>query len=149
MGLLRRTGHAYVTPSNLDRHELVRLLAPLLEHSPSPRTVHDHLAQPIYGLVSDQVNLLLVFLLLQGEIDILKDRKSYRDAFETLANPLQYDRIVAGHALGVEQIDALERMCKGLGIPTPAHWSVLTQRRCAAQLADFGRKHTERRLPER
>jgi hypothetical protein len=147
MGLLRRRGADYVTPANLDRHELVRLLAPLLEHGPSPRSIHEHLAQPIYGLVPDQVNLLLVFLLLQGEIDILKDRKSYREAFETLPNPLQYDRVVPGHALGAEQVAALEHLCQELGIPTPAHWTVLTQRRCATQLADLGRRYSERLEP--
>lgn len=147
MGLLRRRGREYHTPTNLDRHELVRLLNPLLEHNPSPRTAHEHLAQPIYGLVPDQINLLLVFLLLQGEIDILKDRRSYRDSFETLTNPLQYDRLVPGHALGREQINALQRLCEGLEIRTPADWSVLTQRRCAHQLNEFRRRHVEALAP--
>jgi hypothetical protein len=147
MGLLRRRGREYRTPANLDRHELVQLLNPLLEHNPSPRTVHEHLAQPIYGLVPDQVNLLLVFLLLQGEIDIVKDRRSYRDSYETLPNPLQYDRLVPGHALGIEQVNALEELCEGLGIRTPADWSVLTQRRCARQLSEFRRHHVEALAP--
>lgn len=147
MGLLRRKGRAYVTTANLERHELVRLVASLLDHNPTPKTVHESLAQPIYGLVPDQINLLLVFLLLQGEIDILKDRKSYRETFETLPNPLLYDRIIPAHALNAEQLKALETLCQGLGIRTPAHWSVLTQRRCAGQLADALRAQAERLQP--
>lgn len=147
MGLMRRKGQEYVTVANLDRHELVRLLAPLLEHGPSPRTVYEHCAQPIYGLVPEQVNVLLVFLLLQGEIDLLKDRASYREAFETLPNPLQYDRVVPGHALGRDALAALTQLCQGLGIVPPAHWSVLTQRRHAAQLAEIGRRQRERLEP--
>jgi len=147
MGLLRRKGQDYATPANLDRNELVQLLSPLLEHNPSPRTIHEHFAQPIYGLVPDQVNLLLVFLLLQGEIDIVKDRKSYRESFETLPNPLHYDRVVPGHALKAEHLAALERLCQGVDVATPAHWSVLTQRRCAARLAEIGRQQAERLQP--
>ncbi|MGH8657199.1 MAG: hypothetical protein ACREV4_01560, partial [Gammaproteobacteria bacterium] len=147
MGLLRRKGRAYVTANNLERHELVRLITPLLEHNPTPKTVHESLAQPIYGLVPDQINLLLVFLLLQGEIDILKERKSYRETFETLPNPLFYDRIIPAHALNAEQLNALETLCQGLSIRTPAHWSVLTQRRCASQLADALRAQAERLQP--
>ena len=147
MGLLRRKGRDYVTPANLDRHELVSLVVPLLEHNPPPQTLHEHLAQPIYGLVPDQVNLLLVFLLLEGEIDILKDRKSYRRCFETLPNPLHYDRVVPAHALGMDQLNALEALCGGLDIRTPAHWSVMTQRRCAQQLVEAGRTHCARLQP--
>jgi len=147
MGLMRRKGRAYVTASNLERHELVRLITPLLEHSPTPKTVHESLAQPIYGLVSDQINLLLAFLLLQGEIDILKERKSYRETFETLPNPLLYDRIIPAHALNAEQLNALESLCQGLQIRAPAHWSVLTQRRCASQRAEALRAHAERLQP--
>ncbi|MGH8580009.1 MAG: hypothetical protein ACREVK_07795, partial [Gammaproteobacteria bacterium] len=147
MGLLRRRGRAYVTAANLERHELVRLVTSLVEHNPTPKTVHESLAQPIYGLVPDQVNLLLVFLLLQGEIDILKERKSYRETFETLPNPLLYDRVIPAHALNAEQLMALETLCQGLSIRTPAHWSVLTQRRCAGQLADALRAQAERLQP--
>jgi Family of unknown function (DUF6079) len=144
MGLLRHKGREYQTITNLDKHELIRLVTPTLDHTPSPKTVHEHLSQPIYGLVPDQINLLLVFLLLQGEIDILKERKSYREIFESLPNPLHYDRITPGHALGMDQINALERLCGALNIRTPAPWSVLTQRRCATQLRQAGRRQIER-----
>lgn len=147
MGLLHRKGREYVTAARLDQNELVRLLTPLLDHGPTPRAVHAHLAEPIYGLVPDQTNLLLVFLLLQGAIDILKDRKSYRDGFELLPNPLQYDRIVVGHALADEQLRALERLCDGLGIKRPAHWTVLTQRRMVAQLGEVRRRTVEHLQP--
>jgi hypothetical protein len=147
MGLLRRRGREYVTPANLDQNELVRLVTPLLEHGPAPRAVHAHLAEPVYGLVCDQTNLLLVFLLLQGAIDIIKERRSYRESFELLPNPVQYDRIVAGHALSDEQIRALEQLCDALAIKRPAHWTVLTQRRAAAQLSEVRRRAVDRLQP--
>ena len=143
MGLLRRKGAAYSTPANLDRHELVSLLRPLLEHGPSPRALHEHLAQPIYGLVEDQINLVLLFLLLQGEIDIVKGRTSYRDTFETLPNPLHYDRVIPGHGLRADQLDVLDRLCEGLQLRRPSQWSVLTQRRCAVQLGELRRARVE------
>ncbi|MCP4406493.1 MAG: hypothetical protein GY807_01770 [Gammaproteobacteria bacterium] len=147
MGLLRRKGRKYHTPVHLERHELVRLITPLLEHNPSPQTVHEHLYEPIYGLVPDQVNLLLVFLLLQGEIDILKGRKSYRDSFETLPNPLHYDRVSPRHGLGMENINALQRLCQGLNLRIPSQWTVLLQRRCADRLIELRRKHLDRLHP--
>jgi hypothetical protein len=147
MGLLRRRGREYQIPANLDRHELVRLIAPLLEHHPSPQTLHDYLAEPIYGLVPDQINLLLIFLLLQGEIDILKGRKSYRESYEILPNPLHYDRLSPGYALGMDNINALQRLCEGLQLRIPTQWTVLLQRRCATQLAELRRRHLDRLHP--
>jgi hypothetical protein len=147
MGLLRRRGRAYQIPANLDRHELIRLITPLLEHHPSPQTVHDYLSEPIYGLVPDQINLLLIFLLLQGEIDILKGRKSYRETYEALPNPLHYERLSPGYALGMDNINALQRLCEGLQLRIPAQWTVLLQRRCATQLTELRRKHLDRLQP--
>ena len=144
MGLMRRAARDYTLPANLEKQELIKLLMPLLNHSPSPKAVHQHLAEPIYGLVPDQVNLLLVFLLIQGEIDILKDRKSYRESFETLSNPLQYDRVELGHALSTQQLDAMQRLCDGLNIVTPKQWTVLAQRRIVEKLCIIGRQHTDR-----
>lgn len=143
MGLLRRKGRDYAVAGNLDQNELVRLVMPLTEHTPSPKTVHEHLANPIYGLVPDQSNALLIFLLLQGEIDILKDRKSYRECFQALPNPLQYDRVVPGHALSAEQLRALQQLCAALGIRTPKQWTVLAQRRSAEQLRELGRRRAQ------
>ena len=144
MGLMRRASRDYTLPANLEKQELVKLLMPLLNHSPSPKAVHQHLAEPIYGLVPDQVNLLLVFLLIQGEIDILKDRKSYRESFEILSNPLQYDRVELGHALSTQQLEAMKRLCDGLNIVTPKQWTVLAQRRIVEKLCAIGRQHTDR-----
>jgi len=144
MGLMRRRGRDYALPTSIEKVELVKLLMPLLNHSPSPKAIHQHLAEPIYGLVPDQVNLLLVFLLIQGEIDILKDRKSYRESFEILSNPLQYDRVELGHALSTQQLDAMQRLCEGLNIVTPKQWTVLAQRRIVEKLCDRGRRDTDR-----
>jgi len=97
MGLLARQGRGYVVPKQLERNELVRLLLPLLDHHPSPATVHEHLAQPMYGLVPDQVRLLLLLLLLQGQIDVQKDGGSYRSGYELMPDPLRLER---GHGHG-------------------------------------------------
>ena len=142
MGLMRRRGQEYETSTRLDANELVRLLQPLIEHQPAPRTVYEHLAQPVYGLVPDQIHLLLIFLLIQGELDIVKVRRSYRDQFETLPLPLQYDRIVPASALGVDELRELERLCDGLRLRIPTQWTVLAQRRMARRLRETA---TERR----
>ncbi len=144
MGLLQRRGRDYVLPPRLDKNELVSLLLPLLEHRPSPKVVYDHLANPVYGLVPDQVHLLLLFLLIQGELDIVKDNRSLRELFETLPNPLQYDTIVAGRALTLEQLQALQQLCEGMNVRTPKQWTVTAQRHAVKQLRDQGRRHRER-----
>lgn len=143
MGLLRRQGRGYQVPARLEAHELIRLLRPLLEHQPAPKTVYEHLAQPVYGLVPDQIHLLLIFLLIQGELDILKGRQSYRDQFETLPLPWQYDRIVPARALGLEELKGLERLCEGLGLRTPGQWTVLAQRQMARRLRELAGKRRE------
>lgn len=136
MGLLRRTSKGYEVVERPDRNELVRLVLQLLEYQPSPRTVCEHLAQPVYGLVPDQAALLLVFLFLLGEIDILKDRKSYRELYETMPNPLQYDRIVAGTALRAEEIGPFETLLTGLQLRVPKMWTVLAQRQALGRLQE-------------
>jgi Family of unknown function (DUF6079) len=143
MGLMRRQGRDYTAAPNLEKLELVRLLMPVLEHNPSPETIHRHLAEPIYGLVPDQVKALLLFLYLQGEIDIRKDEHSYRGCFESLPNPLQYDTVELAHALNTKQLQALERLCEGLGIRTPKQWTVLAQRRMVERICETGRKQTD------
>ena len=147
MGLMRRVGRDYVQQAKLEKHELVRLLMPLVEHGASPRTIHQHFAQPIYGLVPDQINLLLVFLLIQGEIDIVKGSKSYREAYETLSNPLQYDRVELGSALAPKQLEAMKEICAALNIALPKQWTVLAQRRVVAQLREIGRCQLEALSP--
>lgn len=147
MKLLQRREHQYVLPRNPEKNELVSLVLPLLDVQPAPRVVHEHLANPVYGLVPDQVALLLIYLLVLGEIDILKERKSYRDFYETLPNPIQYDRIVPGCALGMEQLRDLEKLCDGLSIRPPKQWTVLAQRRAIDQLRDEARRQNSRLQP--
>src|SRR5439155_8804363 len=101
MGLMQRKRSEYVMSPMLDNNDLVRLLSPILEHHPSPARVYEHLSAPVYGLVPDQIQLLLLVLLIQGEIDIVKGDHSYRDTYETMISPLQYDRILPGRALSV------------------------------------------------
>lgn len=143
MGLMRRRGRDYTAAPNPEKLELVRLLMPLLEHNPGPETIHRHLAEPIYGLVPDQIKALLLFLYLQGGIDIRKEDRSYRDCFESLPNPLQYDTVELAHALNTKQLQALERVCEGLGIRTPKQWTVLAQRRMVERLCEIGRKQVD------
>ena len=113
----------------------------LIEHQPSPQVVYAHLADSVYGLVPDQVSLLLIVLMVLGEIDIIKERKSYRETFETLPNPIQYDRIVPGTALPNQALRKLASICDGVGVRVPDQWTVLAQRRIARELAEVGKRH--------
>jgi hypothetical protein len=143
MKLMRRQGRSYQTLPNLERNELVSLLLPLLEHAPAPQRIYHHLAEPIYGLVPDQVSLLLIFLNLQGVVEINKEGVSWQACFETLPNPIQYDEVVAGGGLDASQTRMLERLCEGLGVHLPAQWSVLTQRKAVRQLREVLRGRLE------
>jgi len=134
MGLLKRRGRDYVVPGNLEKNELVSLVLPLIESETSPNVICEHLQGPVYGLVHDQVCLLLVMLLVQGEIDILKGKTSYREAYETMPNPLQYDRVVPGRALPVEQSRELQLLCEKLRIRLPQQLTVIAQRRAAREI---------------
>jgi hypothetical protein len=104
MGLLERSGREYVVPRRLDQKELVKLVMPLLDAQPAPEVVYRRLAQPVFGLVPDQIHILLAFLLVQGELDVMTGAQSMRDLYETLPTPIQYDRIVPGRALGLEAL---------------------------------------------
>ena len=73
--------------------------------------------RPVYGLVPDQVHLLLLVLLIQGEIDIVKGEQSYREVYETLPNPLQYDRILPGQALSLNQLRELQTLLRRIPHP--------------------------------
>ena len=143
MGLMQRRGSEYVIHPKLDTHELVRLLAPILEHHPTPARVYQHLSIPVYGLVRDQIHLLLLVLLIQGEIDIVKGDQSYRDTYETLINLLQYDKILSGRVLNLNQLRDLQILCEGLHLPTPKQWSVLAQKRAIEQLRKHGSRQRD------
>ncbi len=134
MGLLKRKGHEYTLPKRLDRHELVSIVLSMLEHEPHPKIIYQHLAEPVYGLVTDQVHCLLYFLLIQGEIDIVKGQHSLRDNFETLLDPRQYDRVKTANALSDSEINALNTLLTNLALKTPEQWSVSGQRNALDQL---------------
>ena len=146
MGLLKREGWYYTAVANLDRHELVRSVEPLLEHGVAPPAIYEHLSQPVYGLVPDQVDLLLVFLLLQGEVEILKGKRSYRELYETMPRPIQYDRVVPARTLTVEQQRALEQLCAGLEVARPRQWTAAAEKRLVQQLARVAGREQERLL---
>lgn len=139
MGLMQRKGSEYAISPKLENHELVRHLGLILSHHPSPAHVYEHLSAPVYGLVPDQIHLLLLLLLIHGEIDIVKGDRSYRDAYDTLPTPLHYDRVLPGRALALEQIAQLEALCRAFNAPVPKHWSVLAQKRAVQQLRRYAR----------
>ncbi len=143
MELMLRRGADYLMSPKLDRHELIQYLTPILEHHPTPGRVYEHLSAPVYGLVPDQIHLLLLTLLVRGDLDIIKGNQSLRDVYETLINPLQYDRIVPGRALSLNELRDLEVLCSGFHLPTPKHWSVLAQKRTVDQLRRFGSRQRD------
>ncbi|MBI4881607.1 MAG: hypothetical protein HY812_18400 [Planctomycetes bacterium] len=140
MKLLVRRGRGYAAPPNVEKNELVRLVMPLLEHKPAPETVFAHLAQPIYGLVPDQAHLLLLFLLAAGELDVVKQGKSYRELYALLPDMRQYDRVVAVKGLGAEALRGLADLCSGLSLRVPPQWTVAAQRRSVERLRVTGRE---------
>ncbi len=154
MGLIKRKGHEYKTPKRLDRHELVSIVLSMLEHELHPRIIYQHLSEPVYGLVADQIHCLLYFLVIQGEIDILKGQQSLRDNFTTLLDPRQYDRVVSANTLHEDEISQLNILLKGLLLPVPDRWSVSTQRNALDQLHHFAQQcrldlqNLYRQLPE-
>jgi hypothetical protein len=137
MGLVKRAGRNFVLPRSLDRHELVGILVKMLEHEPEPDIIYHHFAEPVYGLVADQVHCLLYLLLIQGEIDIVKGKHSMRDHYETLLDPRQYDRVVIANALGEQEIAALHALLDGLGLKVPGQNTVSAQREALDQLQAF------------
>ncbi|MGI9303501.1 MAG: hypothetical protein ACR2RB_12450, partial [Gammaproteobacteria bacterium] len=70
----------------------------------------------------------------------VKGRHSYRESFDTLPNPVSYERIVPGHALSTQQLHTLEKLCDGLNIRAPKQWTVLAQRPCAARVRELVRE---------
>ncbi len=140
MGLMQRKGSEYVMNPRLDNNELVRLLASILEQHPAPARVYQHMSAPVYGLVADQIHLLLLVLLIQGELDIVKGERSYREIYDTLPNPLQYDKVLPGKALNLNQLRDLQSLCEAFRIPVPKQWSVLAQKRAVEQLLRHGER---------
>ncbi len=135
LGLLRRTGRTYVVPERLDRNELVRTVTQMVRHAPEPALLYSRFAEPTYGFVPDQVTALLAFLHSQGEIDIVNKGVSWREAFETMHSPLQYEKITAGRALSAADAGAFQRLCAALDVRTTDPWTPFSQRRAAKKLA--------------
>lgn len=144
MGLMERKGRHYQTTAGLGKNELVNLVHQMLPHEPRPNSVYERLSQPIYGLVPDQIHLLLLFLYLEGDIDILKGRKSYRESFNELPLPSQYDRLTAGRGLSLEQIKSLERILRGLKMESPSGWNVWAQKQIGSRLIKMAHVQKER-----
>lgn len=147
MDLLERRGREYVVPKAIEKNELVRAVMTVLPEEPVPRTLYEHLAGPTFGLVPDQIHLLLVMLHVLGEIDIVKERRSYRDVFETFPTPLTYDRIVPGRALPLEHLRALQDLCEGLSVKVPKQWTVLAARRAVREVSEVLRGHAGKLHP--
>lgn len=137
MRLLTRQGRSYAVAANLERHELVALIRPLLDIHASPAIIYENAAQSVYGLVPDQVGVMLVLLHIVGELDLLKGRQSYREVYETLPNPLQYDKVARCSALSLEQLRDLEVLCEGLRLRQPKEWTVSAQRQAVHQLKEI------------
>ncbi|MCU0292828.1 MAG: DUF6079 family protein [Thermoanaerobaculaceae bacterium] len=135
MGLLRRDAGGYRHP-RLDQHELARLVMTLVDQQPPVSAVYQALSGSVYGLVPDQIHVLLVFLLAQGELDIQKSRRSYRELYETFPTPAQYDRIVPGRSLSAERLAALEELCTALDVRRPKQWTLASQRLAVRQLRE-------------
>jgi hypothetical protein len=138
MGLLARAkiGRGYEIPKNIDRNELVQMVLRVADHHPATSVVYTDLADSVYGLVPDQVHVLLAFLVLVGEIDVVKGSQSLRDGYETLPTAEKYDRIVPGSGLGGPQLRQLDELCEALAIHTPKSWTVTAQRNAVRRLHD-------------
>ncbi len=137
MGLIKRSGRSFTLARNLGRHELVSTLVKMLEHEPEAGIIYRHFAEPVYGLVADQVHCLLYLLLIQGEIDIVKGKHSMRDQYEILLDPRQYDRVVIANALGEQEVAALHALLDGLGLKSPDQNTVSAQREALDRLQAF------------
>ncbi|MBI4818172.1 MAG: hypothetical protein HY791_18055 [Deltaproteobacteria bacterium] len=134
MGLLKRKAQGYEVPK-LDNHELVRRLLPLLPHRPAPKVVFEHMAEPPFGLVHDQIVVLMVFLLATGALEIEKGGRSYRELVDTLPDPSVYDRVVPAEALSLDDQRALELLVRSQGGSLPKEWSVFSERAAIESLA--------------
>lgn len=141
MGLVQRKGRGYRS-TLLNRHDLVNFVYQFLPRQPSPSVIYKSLSEPIYGLIPEQIHCLLLFLYLEGEIDISKEGRSYRECYNELPLPIQYDKLSLGRGLSSEQLERLERICDALGVEHPERWGVINQRRMAEKLRELGRERS-------
>ncbi|PIE01712.1 MAG: hypothetical protein CSA81_10605 [Acidobacteria bacterium] len=140
MKLIQRRGIQMKIPANIEKHELVDRLMPMLDYNPPVKQIYKYFQEPLYGLVPDQISLLLIFLLTIGEIDIFKGKQSYRDHFETLTNPINYDRVTKVQVLNLDQIKMLQTICEGLNVPVPKRsGDLLYQKKTIGKLKHIAR----------
>jgi hypothetical protein len=92
-------------------------------------------SEPVFGFVPDQVTALLAFLHAQGDIDVVCNGRSWRETFETMPSPLQYDAITAGRALSAADARAFHHLCNALDIAVAEPWTPFSQRRAARKLS--------------
>lgn len=135
MGLMRRKGGSYEVLPKLEKHDLVAIVLSMVKHQPRPKLIYERLAAPIYGLVPDQIHLLLLFLVLQGEIDLLKAGRSYRELFETMPLPIHYDQVVVGRGLSAEELKKLETLSDAFKLRRPTQWTPGAQRTMVSRIA--------------
>ncbi len=140
MGLIRRHGNIYHVIQDLDRHELVGHLLRILPNQPDPKGIYEFFMEPIYGLVPDQIHVLLIFLFLQGDIDLLKGGASYRSLFQQFPLPNQYDKILIGKGLDFNGLIGLKELCHALKIDLPQQMSVYVQRQLVRKLQRKGER---------
>lgn len=143
MGLLQRKERTYQA-APLNRHDLVNFVYQILPHRPSPEVIYESLSQPVYGLVPEQIHCLLLYLYLEGEIEISKGSKSYRECYNELPLPIQYDKLSTGRGLSLEQIEKLEKICDGLNLDYPSRWGIVLQRRMVERLRKIGLEQSQR-----
>ena len=67
-----------------------------------------------------------------------------RESYETMPNPLQYDKILPGRALNLHEIRDLQTICEAFRINTPRQWTVLAQKRAIEQLRKEGSRQRDR-----
>jgi len=144
MGLLQRRGREYVLAGRLEKNDLIGLLLPLIEHQPVPRVIYQHLQQSIFGLVPDQIHVLLMLLVMQGELDLIKNKKSIREVYEIFPTPLMYDEIKPGCSLSQQQSQQLIELSEGLNITLPKSWTPMTQRQAIQKLIQKAYQSMER-----
>lgn len=135
MGLMKRRGFSYEVVSKLEKHDLVAIVLGMVKHGPRPKLIYERLREPVYGLVPDQIHLLLLFLALQGEIDLLKAGRSYRELFESLPLPIHYDRVVQGRGMSAGELQQLEILAEAFKFRIPPQWTPGAQRKMVSRIA--------------
>ena len=145
MKLLKKNGRSYQLVGRPDRHDLVKRVLPLLSAKLAPRVLYEQLAAPVFGLVPDQVRLLLAYLWAVGEIDVLeRSGRPLRLGFEKEPDVLEYAEVGPGRTLSLEALRDLEVLLDGFGIRPAKEWTVSSVRRKVVDLRAAGELQSER-----